>query len=158
MQASHYQRKHTLWCQCVCGYVLKDLKVLYLKQWKLCFVQLQSKLWHRFVFKLHKITQLSFVLLHGRLIIQITSFHAPSTNFTWHQVRSNWVCVIKSIWKRMTVWNSIFTRYRQCPASKSLQNQVHNWLKFREIQRVKLSKSAILPTLFGCYVICEIDL
>ena len=55
-------------------------------------------------------------------------------------------------------WESIFIRYRQYPVTKSLQKQVHILLKFREIQRVKVSKSTILPTLFGLYVICEIRL
>ena len=52
----------TLWRHSACDYVLKQLK-----HRKFCFVQLQSTVWHHFVFKLHKRTQLRFVPLYGSL-------------------------------------------------------------------------------------------
>ena len=52
---------------------------------------------------------------------------------------------------------NFFARYRHYPVTSSLQKYVHIW-EFKEIQRVKVSKSAILPKLFGWYVILEIRL
>ena len=54
-----------LWRHAVCNYILKQSK-----HRKLCFVQLYSTVWRHFVFKLHKRTQIRFVLRFGSLKTQ----------------------------------------------------------------------------------------
>ena len=62
----------TLWRHSVCDYVLKEL----------CFVQLQSTVWRHFVLKLHRRTQLRFVLLYCSLRTQW--HHTVLYNWTMH--------------------------------------------------------------------------
>ena len=80
------------------------------------------------------------------------------TNFMRHQVDGNNLWAIKSIWKELMVGKGIFTSYRQYLYYKLLGTCKNNWLEFREIQRTTVRKSAILPKVFGWYVICEIRL
>ena len=49
----------------------------------------------------------------------------------------------------MTVGIRIFVRYREYPVAKSLQNKYRFDFGFRKMQRVKVSKSGILPTLLA---------
>ena len=67
----------TLWRHSLCAYVLRQLK-----HRKLCFVQVKSTVQRHFVLKLHKRTQLRYVLLYGSVKTQWC--HAVLYNWTMH--------------------------------------------------------------------------
>ena len=108
----------TLWHQSVCGYVLKQLK-----HRKLCVVQLWSTLWRHFVFKLHKRTQLRFVLLYS---LKTRWRYTVLYNWTMHaflcfnclicfsfQKYLNWICWLHiswvfNIWKWEAFWDILY--------------------------------------------------